>query len=495
MTQLFTIENDKIVISKLALDETQGNVTHSGQLSVSGDLSVGGALAVDTLHVKKIITEAGNPADVGQWSYPNEEDLNGKGFSWTYGAASTQLIYRTGGRLWTSGDIDLGPGRSYKIDNIPVLSSKELGPTIVKSNLREVGPLKALRVIGDASLSDFAFFNGTANRLGLNTDEPNATLSILDNDVEIVLGSSRVGVANVGTYSNHTLELITDNIPRITVKNNGEVHIGDQLSKSGVLKVHGTLEVETIISDTRIDRYSPLEFKTTRDSNIYGKGLVWSGTGVTRYFTMEAGPDRLRSSESIDVASGQCYQVNGIAVLTENSLGDNIVHSNLTKVGSLESLAVTGSATFYKDVEVNNVLRANTLHFNDGLNQLVLNSRNLNTSQSFSVTVQESEVFYADQNEIAIGNKLNNRRPVKVFGQLSVGVNNPDPDVSLAVSGNISFANKKFITGTQPPVSGSFVKGDICWNTDPKENSYVGWVCVNEGTPGQWLSFGAIGRQ
>jgi hypothetical protein len=495
MTQLFTIENDKIVINKLALAETQGNVSHAGNLSVSGDLAVTGALAVDTLHVKNIVTDAGNPADVGQWSYPNEEDLNGKGFSWTHGSASTQLVYRTGGRIWTNGEFDIGQGRSYKIDNIPVISAKELGPTIVKSNLREVGPLKTLRVLGDASLGDFAFFNSTANRLGLNTDEPNAALSVVDNDVEVIIGSNRIGVANIGTHSNHTLELITDNIPRIVVKNNGEVHIGDPASKSGVLKVHGTLEVETIISDTRIDRFSPLEFKTTRDSNIYGKGLVWSGTGVTRYFTMEAGPDRLRSSESIDVAEGQCYRVNGKAVINENSLGDTVSHSNLTKLGALEELIVNGAAKFYRDIEVDNLLRAKALQVGDGLNYVSFNGQSINGIQQVSLTVQDSEVFYADQNEIAIGNKLNNRRPVKVFGQLTVGVNNPDPDTSLAVNGNISFANKKFITGANPPTSGSFVKGDICWNTDPKENNYVGWVCINEGTPGEWLPFGAIGRQ
>ena len=81
-----------------------------------------------------------------------------------------------------------------------------------------------------------------------------------------------------------------------------------------------------------------------------------------------------------------------------------------------------------------------------------------------------------------------------MFGQLTVGVNNPDPTVSLAVNGNISFANKKFITGIRPPIEGNFLKGDICWNQQPQEDGYVGWVCVTEGSPGMWAPFGAIGR-
>jgi hypothetical protein len=57
------------------------------------------------------------------------------------------------------------------------------------------------------------------------------------------------------------------------------------------------------------------------------------------------------------------------------------------------------------------------------------------------------------------------------------------------------FANKKFFTGTAIPTSGTFNKGDICWNSNPQESSYIGWVCIIEGTPGEWLPFGAIGRQ
>ena len=32
----------------------------------------------------------------------------------------------------------------------------------------------------------------------------------------------------------------------------------------------------------------------------------------------------------------------------------------------------------------------------------------------------------------------------------------------------------------------------IVWNDDPKPTSYVGWVCVREGTPGEWKAFGQI---
>ena len=72
---------------------------------------------------------------------------------------------------------------------------------------------------------------------------------------------------------------------------------------------------------------------------------------------------------------------------------------------------------------------------------------------------------------------------------------NPKEDVSLTVAGSVSFDNKKFTTGDGKPTLGSYNKGDIVWNTDPKATDYIGWVCVTAGSPGAWLPFGSIARQ
>lgn len=46
--------------------------------------------------------------------------------------------------------------------------------------------------------------------------------------------------------------------------------------------------------------------------------------------------------------------------------------------------------------------------------------------------------------------------------------------------------------GTAAPVSGTYPKNFIIWNTDPVSNGAIGWVCVTAGTPGTWRSFGNI---
>ena len=211
---------------------------------------------------------------------------------------------------------------------------------------------------------------------------------------------------------------------------------------------------------------------------------------------MMAGPDRLWSSESIDLSADQSFYINAQPVLSQHRLGDLVTQSKLTSVGVLESLEVQGEAKFNNNINVlSGTVQLKTGMFNDGVKWLNITSSRVNTSGNISINVAEDEVFYADQNEIAVGNKNNTRRAVKVYGPVSVGVSNPDPDVDLTVKGDVSFADKKFTTGTSAPSTGSFSKGDICWNQNPASDNYIGWVCTQEGAPGVWLPFGAISRQ
>jgi hypothetical protein len=484
MSQLFTIENDRVVIKKLALE------------TLDGDLTVAGTLTVDNLVVLNA-PEADDTAskDFGNWAVNDEADLLSKGISWTWGHGSVQLGYRPGNRLWTNSDLDLERGKSFMVDGVAVLSATELSGQVTKSRLREVGTLKSLNVTGDTALAEFAVFNSSLNRLGLNTEEPNGTFSVVDNNVEFVVNSPRDNIIEIGTYTNSDLHIVSDNTSRIVLKNNGEVIFGNPATNNANVKIYGTLHVETVVADNRLDRYSSLEFKSSREQSIFGQGLLWTGTGNMRQLVMRAGPERLYTTEAFDIGADQSYHIGGTPVLSTVGLGTTVTKSNLSKLGTLEELNVDGEATFLSRINASRaILNAKTILFNDGQEFTITNSK-LTASNRMSFNVLEDEIFYADLNEIAIGNKQNVHRPVKVFGKLSVGVNNASDDVDLTVKGDVRFANKKFTTGTTIPTQGSFVKGDICWNQTPTPDNYIGWVCVEDGAPGQWLPFGAIARQ
>jgi len=71
-------------------------------------------------------------------------------------------------------------------------------------------------------------------------------------------------------------------------------------------------------------------------------------------------------------------------------------------------------------------------------------------------------------------------------------VKNFENDCDLTVAGAIRFQNTKHECLSNIPNSGNYRKGDVVWNKDPKPTGFVGWVCVREGTPGEWKGFGQI---
>lgn len=495
--QLFTIQDNKIIIEDLVLTSLDGSITHSGSLYIVGDtemqsnLSVAGVITADTINVKNLITEQGSDTNIGNWITSKEEDLEDKGLSWTWGQGQLKLLYRKG-NLWSSSDIDIPAEKSYKIDNIEVLKLNELAPQVSKSRLKEVGILKSLTVSGNTTLGEFAFFNCNTNRVGINTDQPNGTFSLAENDLEFVIGSPNYGTAVLGTYTNHNLSIITDNTPRVTFKNSGEIVFGSESIKSASVTIHGTLKVDTLISDTRLERYSPLEFKTSRDKSIYGQGLIWTGEGITKQLIMRSQPDRLWSTESIDIAADHAYFINGSPVLSEHSLGQYVTESNLKTVGVLTNLSVDGDSTFNGNI-IGTTAKLESLRITDNYNSLDLTKSRINSSSNFSINIAEDEVYYADSQEISIGNKLNTLRPVKIYGPVAIGVSTPDPSLKFSVNGPISINNRKFVDGNSIPTEGMFTKGDICWNSTPTPGNYIGWVCIADGSPGTWATFGVIG--
>jgi hypothetical protein len=725
MAQLLNIVDDKVIINKLAVKYLEGTILHAGSFEIAGsvhvqnNLTVVGTITADTFNVKNLVTENGSLDAVGNWIYSTEPELNGKGFSWTASDVNLHLQYRTGKRLrLTGGDIDIDEGRSYQIDNTLVLTANELGKTVVHSNLRTIGTLENLKVSGDTNLGDFVFVNSTFNRLGIGTEDPNSAISIIDNNVEITIGSPQYNLATIGTHSNHDLGIVTDNIPRITVRSSGEVQVGDANNNSAVMRVYGTiyadnivsnisipqitvfddkisinkvvlkytegsvihagsldvlgsvsmqadlqvkgrieaptifadtitvknlitetgapsdlgkwithtevelegkgfnwtwgeggihlsyrarntlatnahidtentymingyvalsanelgqqivnskltslgnltsltvdgaatfnstvnignlninsqttgtvidasksislavggfkgvtvnedntvhmgtaelpadvqifgtLRVDTVITDTKLTRSSSLIFKSDEENTMYGKGLTWSGDTVHQLMLM-AGPDRLWSTTSFDLGPNQQFMIDGREVINSKGLGECIQHSSLTTLGTLNSLTVDGIASF-KNITTKEIT-SNT----DG-NILTINGRGIEGAGSVSVATGSQNVFEADGRQIVIGNIQNTARPVKVFGSLSVGINNPDPSVNFAVGGDVSIGGKKFTNSTSVPTSGIFSAGDICWNTAPTRGGFVGWICIVGGNPGEWAPFGAIVAQ
>jgi len=252
-----------------------------------------------------------------------------------------------------------------------------------------------------------------------------------------------------------------------------------------------------------------VEFKAGKDGNLVGKGLIWSGKGITKQLILSGNSDKLFTTENIDIAKDKIYSVGGVPVLSESSLGPSVSSSSLREVGRLKSLIVDG-----------NLIINEYLYYDAASDRLGIGTDSPNaaisvaehgveiiigTSEEFRaqigtfasddfdiVTDSTSRITVKANGDIDLGNKNFGPTKVSINGTLGVNVNSVDPRVQLHVGGSIKFNNNLHLSGTEPPSDGSFTQGDILWNTEPNLGKCVGWVCVQAGRPGQWLPFGQI---
>jgi hypothetical protein len=482
MNQLLSIVDDALVVKKLSVQTLDGPVEATDDVRVQGNIfvdrdikarrniEVSGILTVDTLKVKNLIAEndatpAIDPNVDFTFVGKGEKQIDGKGLIWLDGATgSKQLVYKEGNRLWSTMNLDLARDRTFQINKIDVLSASELGPTVVTSNLQTVGELNGLKVSGQVEFDNWVFFNGYNNTMGLNTESPNATLGVVvENGIEVIVGAKDDKTAKIGTFSSNTLDLVTDNKTRMSLTDNGEVIFGSAKFKNAVVKIYGKLEVDELVTAGSSQDQPLIIFKSTPTKPVYQTGILWQHDGRTRHLVYAASPDRIYSSDIIDLAPEQWYGIDRAMVLSRTSLGDSVTESNLQKLGILRNLQVEGTTTLLGPVNIPN-----------------LNITSLRTSDDFSINIDgDDHLKINSTGDIVIGIEDHTNRNITLYGQTTL-------------QGGLKINNQRIITGETAPAVGTWNKGDICYNSKPEMEGYVGWVCVQNGEPGRWCPFGLI---
>ena len=177
----------------------------------------------------------------------------GKGLLWQGQGTTKQFILAKGDKFVSTESIELTKDQTFNINNTPVLSETQLGSSVVKSNLRELGRLRGLIVDGSVNIGQYIVYDNNTNRLGLGTENPKAALSIAEDGVEIMIGSSTGGRAIVGTFGSNDLDIVTDSTPRITLEGGGNIKLGNKAFGPIQVHVHGKLAVGVKTIDTRAD--------------------------------------------------------------------------------------------------------------------------------------------------------------------------------------------------------------------------------------------------
>jgi hypothetical protein len=286
-------------------------------------------------------------------------------------------------------------------------------------------------------------------------------------------------------------------------KVSGKLSVGGNLTVEGSITAT-SLHVDELTADVRNERTDPLSFLGSNNKTAYGKGLLWPGGEYTKQFLLMERPDRFFATESLELRANKIYMINGQNVLSQDTLGTTVVNSNLKKLGLLEKLNVEGS-----------VVVDNYVYYDPNTQRLGLGTEAPNgafsilswdhefvidptDSKSFKVgtyTTGQLDIVTDDTPRITIApnGSVTLHEKVIIKHKLGVGVKNFVEDVDVTTGGPVRFQGKKFETGDSIPTGGSYSKGDIVWNTEPKPSGYVGWICTRSGTPGSWKPFGQIG--
>lgn len=112
-----------------------------------------------------------------------------------------------------------------KLDGKEVITSNGLGSSVINSSLQTLGELKELTVRGETLFAQTLYV--TPKRVGINTIEPSAALTVWDDEVEIVAKKKSKDIGILGTTRQQKLVITSNNKDNIVLNEDGSVQVDD----------------------------------------------------------------------------------------------------------------------------------------------------------------------------------------------------------------------------------------------------------------------------
>ena len=213
-------------------------VLSDDKVIIRGNVRILGVLDVGLIKTEEIISDHRYEKKFLSFVTPEGSDLAGTGLIWVDKTQNKQLVYRADpDRFFLSEHLELPSDKAIIIDGSPLLSYRELGPTVTESNLRKIGILKTLTVDGNVNFGDNVFYNPSNGRFSIGIEEANGLFSVYDeiHDIEFVIYGDSNSNLKLGTYNNKGLDIVTGDQSRINVSHNGHITLGQESTAVNVL--------------------------------------------------------------------------------------------------------------------------------------------------------------------------------------------------------------------------------------------------------------------
>lgn len=176
--------------------------TVEGYLEINGNVVINGTVPEDSEFFKSIVAKA---------SSTTVNSLDGSFFA-NYSKTVFDKIMSEG--------LDLN---KIKLNGREVLTANSLGTDIVHSNLKTLGELNELTVRGESLLAQTLYVG--PKRVGINTIEPSAALTVWDDEVEIVAKKKSKDTGVLGTSRQQKLVLTSNSKDNVVLNEDGSTQI------------------------------------------------------------------------------------------------------------------------------------------------------------------------------------------------------------------------------------------------------------------------------
>ena len=153
----------------------------------------------------------------------------------------------------------------------PLVNQNRINNQITESNLQRLGVLKELQVVGETLLDDT--FYVSKSRIGINTLEPERTLDLWDQEVQIVAGKKLKDVAMFGTIRNQNLILSANNRDNLILNADGTVTV----------KEINLGNINHSSSQERPSYNKPMGFVVWNEKPSIGSVVGWVSLGGARW--------------------------------------------------------------------------------------------------------------------------------------------------------------------------------------------------------------------
>ena len=309
------------------------------------------------------------------------------------------------GTVMSTGTMNLASGKTYQINGTDVLSGTTLGTGVVNSSLTSVGALTSGSIasgfgtIATANTITGTTINGTTginsgagagtqridssgNLANIGTitaaglisanggltvaNGQNTTLSSFTTNNNSVLYTGASGVVNAATTVTSGQCLMSNaNTPAWAACPGASATNYWQLNNGSISPFSNTLDVLVGATATSSAKFGVLNVNSGTPTASLSAGAA-GGTYISANGTLQTtanqaltiggnttgditlsplnGNGTVNSTGNLNLASGKTYKINGVDVLSNTTLGANVVNSSLTSVGTITSGTWNGTA-------------------------------------------------------------------------------------------------------------------------------------------------------